>query len=67
MASLCRESELTGGLLAYGYPSVVSGTLIQLFVHEQFNISDRTLAENDFEGSVNSVRASFESIISRIE
>jgi len=59
--------DLTGGAVAFAYPSQASREVNQLFIDQQIKKCDRKLAENDFDGAITNARLLLEAVLSEVE
>jgi len=59
--------SLSGGAVAFKYPSQTSRAVNQLFVDQQVKKCDRKLAENDFDGAITNARSLLEAVLSDVE
>lgn len=59
--------DLTGGSVAFEYPSQASREVNQLFIDEQIRKCDRKLAENDFDGAITNARSLLEAVLVDVE
>lgn len=59
--------DLTGGAVAFDYPSRASREVNQLFIDQQIKKCDRKLAENDFDGAITNARSLLEAVLSEVE
>jgi len=58
---------LTGGAVAFEYPSKASREVNQLFIDQQIGKCDRKLSENDFDGAITNARSLLEAVLSEVE
>jgi len=59
--------QLTGGAVAFDYPSQASRAVNQLFIEQQIMKCDRKLAENDFDGAITNARSLLEAVLTDVE
>lgn len=59
--------DLTGGAVAFDYPSQASRDVNQLFIDQQIKKCDRKLSENDFDGAITNARSLLEAVLSEVE
>lgn len=59
--------NLTGGAVAFDYPSQASRAVNQLFIEQQIKKCDRKLSENDFDGAITNARSLLEAVLSDVE
>ena len=59
--------NLSGGSVAFDYPSQASREVNQLFIEQQVKKCDRKLAENDFDGAITNARSLLEAVLSDVE
>ncbi len=58
---------ISGGAVAFSYPSQAVTEINQLFIDEQIKKCDRKLAENDFDGAITNARSLLEAVLSDVE
>ncbi len=59
--------DITGGAVAFDYPSRASREVNQLFIDEQTKKCDRKLSEKDFDGAITNARSLLEAVLSEVE
>ncbi len=59
--------NLTGGAVAFDYPSQASREVNQLFIDQQIRKCDRKLSENDLDGAITNARSLLEAVLSEVE
>lgn len=59
--------DLSGGAVAFEYPSRSARDVNQLFIEQQVKKCDRKLSENDYDGAITNARSLLEAVLSEVE
>lgn len=59
--------DLSGGAVAFEYPSESARKVNQLYIEQQIKKCDRKLSESDYDGAITNARSLLEAVLSEVE